>query len=285
MYAFLTGGGEVCFFGGDVLKLRDDWQMYKPTVIPIVPRLLNKIYGLIQTNFGALTGLKKTLANKAVDAKLHYLHQDASTTHFFWDAVIFKKTKAIFGGRCRMMVTGSAPVASDVLDFIKIAACCPILEGYGQTETMGASFVTDSKDPKSGHVGGPCTQVQFKLVDCPEMNYTHMDKDKDGNPYPRGEVMIKSNGNMVAYYKNEKATQETLTNDGFIATGDIATILANGSVKLFDRRKNLFKLAQGEYVAPEKIENALVSCPGVMEVWSYGDPSRSYMVGVVVPDP
>jgi len=80
--------------------------------------------------------LKKTLANKAVDAKMYYLHQDASTTHFLWDTLIFKKTKAIFGGRCRMMVTGSAPVASDVLDFIKIAACCPILEGYGQTETM-----------------------------------------------------------------------------------------------------------------------------------------------------
>lgn len=184
-----------------------------------------------------------------------------------------------------MMVTGSAPVAQDVLDFFKVIACCPILEGYGQTETMGASFVTSSNDPRSGHVGGPCTQTQFKLIDCPEMSYTHLDKDAHGNPYPRGEVLIRSNGNMVAYYKNEQATQETLTNDGFVMTGDIGTIQANGSLKLFDRRKNLFKLSQGEYIAPEKVENALVSCTGVMEVWSYGDPNRSYLVGVVVPDP
>jgi long-chain acyl-CoA synthetase len=142
MHSLLQTGAEVCFFGGDVLKLRDDWMLYKPTIIPIVPRLINKIYGLIKGNFAALTGLKKTLATKAVASKLYYLHQDGSTHHFLWDTLLFKKTKALFGGRCRMMVTGSAPVAQDVLDFFKVVACCPILEGYGQTETMGASFVT-----------------------------------------------------------------------------------------------------------------------------------------------
>jgi long-chain acyl-CoA synthetase len=91
---------------------------------------------LIKGNFAALTGLKKTLATKAVASKLYYLHQDGSTHHFLWDTLLFKKTKALFGGRCRMMVTGSAPVAQDVLDFFKVVACCPILEGYGQTETM-----------------------------------------------------------------------------------------------------------------------------------------------------
>lgn len=75
------------------------------------------------------------------------------------------------------------------------------------------------------------------------MNYTHNDKDENGNPAPRGEVCIRSNGNMVAYYKNEKATVETITEDGFVLTGDIGIVLPNGSLRLIDRRKNLFKLA------------------------------------------
>lgn len=83
------------------------------------------------------------------------LREKAEYSAFFYDKLVFKKTRAIFGGRCTRMVTGSAPVSRDVLDFLKIAACCPILEGYGQTETMGASFVTDVNDPLSGHVGGP----------------------------------------------------------------------------------------------------------------------------------
>lgn len=117
------------------------------------------------------------------------------------------------------------------------------------------------------------------------MNYTHLDKDENGVLMPRGEVLIRSNGNMTAYFKNEKATQETLTHDGFVITGDIGVIQPNGSLRLIDRRKNLFKLAQGEYIAPEKVENTLVSCPGVNEVWCYGDPHRAFLVGVVVPNP
>lgn len=75
------------------------------------------------------------------------------------------------------------------------------------------------------------------------MNYTHLDKDENGVSTPRGEVWIKSNGNMVAYYKNEEASQETLTKDGFVITGDIGMILPNGALKIIDRKKNFFKLA------------------------------------------
>ena len=89
---------------------------------------------------------------------------------------------------------------------------------------------------------------------------------------------------MDGYFKNEQATLETLTNDGFVKTGDIGMLLPNGALKLIDRRKNLFKLSQGEYVAPEKIDNCLVNSPGVAEIWSYGDPTRSFMIAVVVPD-
>lgn len=73
----------------------------------------------------------------------------------------------------------------------------------------------------SGHVGGPFSVSSYKLIDVPDMNYTHNDKNENGEPTPRGEVAIKSNGNMVGYYKNEKATNETIDKDGFVLTGDI----------------------------------------------------------------
>jgi len=76
------------------------------------------------------------------------------------------------------MLTGSAPIAGNVIDFLKIAACCPIVEGYGQTESCGASFATRLDDPKSGHVGGPVVAIEFKVVDVAEMGYTSKDKNE-----------------------------------------------------------------------------------------------------------
>lgn len=94
--------------------------------------------------------------------------------------MVFNKVKAVFGGRVRVMVTGSAPIQADILDFMKIAVCCPIIEGYGQTETTAASFLTVVGDPFSGHVGGPSTNAEFKLVDIPEMNYFSTDLNQNG---------------------------------------------------------------------------------------------------------
>lgn len=108
---------------------------------------------------------------------------------------------------------------------------------------MAAIFMTDRNDPTAGHIGGPTCSTAFKLKDVPEMNYTHKDMDEQGNPLPRGELCIKSTGNLIAYYKNEKATKETITPDGFVLTGDIGIIIPSLGIKLIDRRKNLFKLA------------------------------------------
>ena len=83
------------------------------------------------------------------------MHNNGEVTHCFYDRVIFKKPKAILGGKVRFMVTGSAPISRTVLDFLKIAFCCDICEGYGMTETSAASVITYPGDPKSGHVGGP----------------------------------------------------------------------------------------------------------------------------------
>ena len=96
------------------------------------------------------------LINKAVETKLYYLRQDGTLTHWFYDALVFNKIRALLGGRMRFMLSGSAPIARDVMDFLKVCFCCPIDEGYGLTETSGGSCTTYPYDPESGHVGGPC---------------------------------------------------------------------------------------------------------------------------------
>jgi len=103
-------------------------------------------------------------------------------TNGCWDKIVFKKTKAILGGNVRLMVTGSAPISGEVLDFLKIAFCCPLIEGYGMTETSAGSCLTNPGDKDAGHVGGPVFNVKLRLRDIPEMNYLST------NDPPRGEV-------------------------------------------------------------------------------------------------
>lgn len=129
------------FYGGDPLKLvGEDLPALRPTFFPSVPRIYNRIFGKIKDNFAQLTGCKAWLIKTAVDTKMNNLKTSGRLTHGCFDALVFKKVKALTGGRVRMMLTGSAPIAPDVLDFLKICFCCPIVEGYGLTETSAGSF-------------------------------------------------------------------------------------------------------------------------------------------------
>ena len=165
--------------------------------------------------------------------------------------------KAIVGGNVRVMITGSAPIAGDVLNFLKICFCCPIREGYGQTETSAPTTLAHGKDPTSGHVGGPYPCVRFRLRDIPEMDYYSTD------PNPRGELLIKGGIVFKGYYKGGQLTKDAFDEEGWLRTGDVAMILPGGAVKIIDRAKNIFKLSQGEYIAPEKLENIYIQSPYV----------------------
>ncbi len=136
-------------------------------------------------------------------------------THWLWDKIIFKNTKAILGGRCRLMVTGSAPIAGNVMDLLRIAMCCPLVEGYGQTECGAAATITQVPqlftllspqssylctqlgDTSTGHVGGPMPCNDVKLADVPEMNY--VTNNPGGNP--RGEVCFRGPNVFSGYFK------------------------------------------------------------------------------------
>lgn len=184
--------------------------------------------------------------------KLANLKNNGTVTHCLWDKIIFKKMKAMLGGNVRIMLTGSAPISPEVLDFLKICFCCPISEGYGMTETCAGSVLTKMTDNVSGQVGGPVANVKLRLRDIPEMNYLHTN-----TPLPQGEVCFWGPSIMKGYFKQPEKTAETIV-DGWLYSGDVGQINPNGSLKIIDRAKNIFKLSQGEYLAPEKLENIYV---------------------------
>jgi len=134
------------FFAGNVLKLTEDMGVLQPTFFPSVPRLFNRIYGNIQAIFKEATGMKGWLVNSAVEAKLSNLHNGYGVLHSVYDYMVFNKIKEILGGRVRVCLTGSAPISHEVLDFLKIAFCCEVLEGYGMTENCGGACVTKMGD-------------------------------------------------------------------------------------------------------------------------------------------
>ncbi|KGG51589.1 hypothetical protein DI09_30p50 [Mitosporidium daphniae] len=177
------------------------------------------------------------------------------------------------------MLTGSAPISTDVIDFLKIAFSAPIFEGYGQTETSAASLLTESNDFTSGHVGIPTPSNEVKLVDVPEMGYTSDDPRRQ-----RGEICLRGPQTFLSYYKDPERTAEVIDADGWVHTGDIGEWTETFQMRIIDRKKNIFKLSQGEYVAPEKIENFLLQAPIVEQIFVTGNSLRSALVSIVVPD-
>jgi long-chain acyl-CoA synthetase len=274
----LIRGIRIGYYSGDVLKLTEDCEALRPTLFPSVPRLFCRIYDKITSRLKELTGVKSYLANRAIQSKLYYLEHQAAYSYGFYDMAVCNKFRAILGGRVRLMVTGSAPISVDVLNYLKVCFCCPILEGYGQTESSAASCITLPQDPKAGHVGGPLPCLKIRLRDLPDMEYTSHD-----TPYPRGEICFKGPSVFQGYYKNDEKTAEALHN-GWLWSGDVGVVLPNGSIKIIDRAKNIFKLAQGEYIAPEKLENVYIQSPFIQQIFVHGDSLESFLVAIVVPD-
>jgi len=193
---------------------------------------------------------------------------------------VFNKIKQSLGGNVRLMVSASAPIDRQVLDFFKVCFCCPVVEGYGLTETSGGSSLSWPEDPISGHVGGPLPCVKWRLKDVPEMQYMTSDK-----PYPRGELQMKGSTIFKGYFKRQDKTDEAFDAEGWFCTGDVVAAYPNGTVRIIDRSKNIFKLSQGEYIAPEKVENIFALSKFVEQSLVYGDSLKNCCVGIIVPNP
>ncbi|KAI0053843.1 acetyl-CoA synthetase-like protein [Auriscalpium vulgare] len=278
--AVVSLGGAIGYFSGDPLRLLEDALTLKPNFFPSVPRVLNRIYQAAMLAGGA-PGLKGAIFRRALEAKLQKLHTTGEVTHALWDRII----QAVLGGNIKLMVCGSAPISAEVVDFLKIAFACDVIEGkhtpYGMTENGACCTKCLSGDPSAaGTVGPPQPGTEIKLVDVPSMKYLAEDK-----PYPRGEICCRGDVVFSGYYKDPKNTAEAIDEEGWVHTGDVGEIDNAGRLRIIDRVKNIMKLAQGEYVALEKVENTYATHPLVAQIFVHGDSLKSYVIGVVVPDP
>lgn len=273
-YGILMHGGRIGFYGGNPKKLLDDAVDLRPTLFPLVPRLLNRIYGKIMDAVGP-SGWRRHVFNFFLSRKMSALDRGHASSDTIWDKLLFHKFQAVLGGRVRLSVTGAAPISPHVLNVVRCVMGFPIVEGYGQTETTSAITCTISGDFEGGNVGSVLPNNVIKLTDVPEKEYYA----KDG----KGEVCCKGQSAFLGYYKDEAKTKETIDSEGWVHTGDIGQWLPNGTLKIIDRRKNIFKLSIGEYVAPEKIEQIYMMCDAVHQVFIYGESLKSCVVAIVVP--
>ncbi|XP_022527740.1 long-chain-fatty-acid--CoA ligase 1b [Astyanax mexicanus] len=271
----LVHGGSIGFFQGDIRVLMDDLTTLRPTVFPVVPRLLNRMFDKIYGQ--ANTPLKKWVLEFAFRRKEAEMMSGIMRRNSFWDKAIFKKVQASVGGCVRLMMTGAAPVSAPVLTFLRAALGCQFYEGYGQTECTAGCSVTLSGDWSAGHVGPPLPCNYVKLVDVAEMNYLAVNGE--------GEVCVKGPNVFKGYLKDPEKTEEAIDKEGWVHTGDIGRWLPNGTLKIVDRKKHIFKLAQGEYIAPEKIENIYIRCEAVVQAFVHGDSLQACLVAIIIPDP
>ncbi|XP_076446750.1 long-chain-fatty-acid--CoA ligase 5-like [Babylonia areolata] len=269
-------GSHAGFFSRDINLLFDDLQTLRPTGFPTVPRLLNKIRDKVMIGVEH-SKIKSFLLRLALSRKLKEVKRGVIRRDSVWDKLVFRKIHALLGGNVTVVATGSAALSAEVFDFARCALGCQVIEGYGQTEATAAATLTWPGDPTPGHVGPPLDCNYIKLIDVPEMQYFA----KDGI----GEVCVKGTNVMKGYYHDPEKTKEAFTADGWLRTGDVGIFNKNGTLRIVDRCKHIFKLSQGEYIAPERVESIYTRSKYVQQCFVDGDSLKSRCVAIVVPEP
>jgi len=259
---------------GDATKLR-------PTMMACVPLVLDRIYKGVHENVHK----KGDFFEKLFDFCVKY-KQDAAAKGLptpIMDRLIFKGVKALIGGRIRVIFTGGAPLSAESHSFIRTCMGCPLLQGYGLTETTACATIMHFEENGVGTVGPPVQGINIMLENWEEGNYRVTDK-----PRPRGEIIIGGSNITAGYYKNPDKTREEYFTDSkgrrWFKSGDIGQIEEDGSIRIIDRKKDLVKLQFGEYVSLGKVESVLKTCNLIENICIYGDSSRSYCVALVSPD-
>jgi len=274
--ALLALGCKIGFFSGDIRNLTDDMMHLRPTFFPAVPRVLNRIYDGVMKKASTGNPLMKIILDWAIKRKYREVRKGIARSTSFWDYVAFRPIQRGLGGRVRTIMTGSAPLDSKVMEFIRCATGAYVMEGYGQTESSAVLSLQLPGEYEPNQVGGPLSCCKVKLADVPEMNYFA----KDGF----GEICCWGGNVFRGYLNDPEKTAEAIDEDGWLHTGDIGTWAKNGGLKIIDRKKNIFKLAQGEYIAPEKIEAIYGRSPYINQIMVHGESLMSCLVSLIVPD-
>jgi long-chain acyl-CoA synthetase len=179
------------------------------------------------------------------------------------DRLVFSKVRERLGGRLRVGISGAAPLSTDVMEFFH-ALGVPVIEGYGLTETASSASVNEPEDFQIGTVGRPVEGAEIRLAED-------------------GEILVRSDSVFTGYYKEPEATAEALTDDGWLRTGDVGEIDAQGFLRVTDRKKDLIITAGGKNIAPQNLENALKSSRFVSQAIVVGD-RRPYVTALLTLD-
>ena len=269
-YATLLNGNHIAF-AEDVKKVMENMAEIRPTAMVSVPRLFEKIHSRIYDGVHQASPFKRNLFHYAMKVgseyvRLKYIEKKPvgflGLQYKFFDRLVFSKIRERFGGRIRFFICGGAPLDKTINEFMWILGM-PVFNGYGLTETSPAITLSSIDDVRFDSVGKPLYKVELKLAED-------------------GELLLKGLMVMQGYYKNDEATKETFE-DGWLKTGDIATIDKDGFVYIIDRKKELIVTAGGKNIAPQPLENDLRLDKYISQAIVFGD-RKPYLVALLTPD-
>jgi long-chain acyl-CoA synthetase len=259
---------------GRMDQIASNLAVLRPTFMGAAPRVFEKAYGRIVTTARSASWPKARLFEWACGVGLQVsrlvrqgkpVPWQLALRHSLADKLVLAKVRARFGGRLRFFLSGAAGLSEQIAEWFHAAGIL-ILEGYGLTETSAASVVNRPDRFKLGTVGLPLPGTQLAIAED-------------------GEILIKSPGVMDGYHHLEEDTGQTLTGDGWLATGDIGEIDADGFLRITDRKKDLFKTSGGKYVVPAHIENCFTAiCPLASRMVVHGE-QRNYCVALITLEP
>jgi long-chain acyl-CoA synthetase len=264
-------GTTIAYFGGDVKQIVGELQEIKPTFLPSVPRIFEKIYTLAHGAIEAQppeerarTEAALELGKRVRDMALRDEPIPAELREPFEEAEegLFKNVRAIFGGRLRRAATGAAPIAHEILEFFW-ACGVPVLEGYGMTETATISTISTIEHHRFGTVGRALPGVQLKIAED-------------------GEIMIKGPNIFQGYHHNADASFGAVE-EGWLHTGDLGSLDEDGYLSITGRKKDIIITAGGKNITPANIENDLKQCRWISQAVMHGD-RRPYPVVLITLD-
>lgn len=272
-YGMGIGFGRVkTLTSANVRNCEGDLVAYRPTLMVGVPAVWELIRKGILNKLAQAGGTKQKLFDMSVWAKNNNIPLLRSFAH----NVVFKSVRAQTGGRLRFALSGGAPIAKETHRFLN-TTLVTILQGYGMTESAAMCAVSIPRFFLYNSVGCPMSSVEVRLVDVPEAGYY-----ANGQP-EQGEVWIRGPSVTKGYFKRPELTEEAITKDGWLRTGDIGQWNENGTLSLIDRKKNLVKLSGGEYVALERLESVYKSCNIVSNLCVVASSDAKQPMAVVFP--
>ena len=282
---FMIAAAKIGFISTNVKNMMDDMSILGPTIICLVPRVMQTIRIKIFDSFNSLNIFQKELAYKAYYTKLDNFRKYGIINHFIYDPLIFKKVRNMFGGKVQCLLSASAPMQKDLADDFKIFLSVPIVEALGMTELSGATFCTNTKDLSNLTVGGITGGAKLILKNVPELDY-YIDDVIDGVNCPAGEICVKGPMIFQGYYKNDEENNKSFDKDGYFHTGDVGRLYPNlgNGLRVVDRAKEIFKLSQGEYIVPAKLESVYYKCRYVKQIMIYGNSNMNHIIAIINPD-